>query len=239
MLGKRHWRQRIWEEMQRRGVALFPGAVGRIPNFVGAEQAAARLAGLPEWKAARTLKCNPDSPQRAVRAQAMREGKRVYMAVPRLRQQECFIELDPARLGQHMRAAASISGAARFGRPVLPEQVPAIDLVVAGSVVVNRKGVRIGKGGGYSDIEYALGREFGFLREETPIVTTVHPLQVVDDDLPFTEHDFDLDIIVTPEEVIRVSRRRPRPCGILWRHLDEGYLSEIPVLSRLAAGRRD
>jgi len=25
----------MWEEMERRGAALFPGAIGRIPNFVG------------------------------------------------------------------------------------------------------------------------------------------------------------------------------------------------------------
>jgi hypothetical protein len=32
----------------------------------------------------------------------------VYMAVPRLRELECFIELDPSRLGRNIKQAASI-----------------------------------------------------------------------------------------------------------------------------------
>ncbi len=36
-------RQRVWQTLERAGVARFPGAVGRVPNFVGAEQAASLL----------------------------------------------------------------------------------------------------------------------------------------------------------------------------------------------------
>jgi hypothetical protein len=45
----------------------FPRPVHhRIPNFVDAEKAAARLAGLPEFKAAAVVKVNPDTPQKMV-----------------------------------------------------------------------------------------------------------------------------------------------------------------------------
>ena len=48
----------------------FPRPVHhRIPNFVDAEEAAARLATLPEFLAARVVKVNPDTPQKAVRKQ--------------------------------------------------------------------------------------------------------------------------------------------------------------------------
>ena len=40
-------RERIWSLFTERGVARFPGAVGRIPNFIGAE-AAAEFALLTE-----------------------------------------------------------------------------------------------------------------------------------------------------------------------------------------------
>jgi len=140
-------------------VRRFPGARGRIPNFVGAERAADRLRELDVWKRAAVLKCNPDSPQRPVRLRALKEGKIVYMAVPRLRQSECFIELDPSRLGRQIGQASSIEGAFRFGRSVRPERMKEIDLIVCGTVAVNREGARIGKGGGYSDIEYGLARE--------------------------------------------------------------------------------
>ena len=36
-------RQRVWLSMQREGVARFPGAFGRVPNFAGSEQAAQLL----------------------------------------------------------------------------------------------------------------------------------------------------------------------------------------------------
>src|SRR5215468_84142 len=108
-------RERVWALLEERRAAAFPGAWGRIPNFVGASAAAERLAGAEEWQAAHVIKSNPDAPQRYVRLRALREGKIVYMAVPRLRQARCFWELDPRRL-KDLRAAASIQGAAAAGR---------------------------------------------------------------------------------------------------------------------------
>src|SRR5918999_200519 len=116
---KQKVRERIWTLLARRRVARFPfPVIGRIPNFQGAEQAAARAAALPEWQSARRLKCNPDAPQRALRLRALREGKIVFMAVPRLTEERCFLRLDPARLGTRWAQAATIKGAARLGEPV-------------------------------------------------------------------------------------------------------------------------
>jgi 5-formyltetrahydrofolate cyclo-ligase len=56
---------------------------------------------------------------------------------------------------------------------------------------------------GYSDIEVALLREAGLISPSTVIVTTAQPMQVVDEPLPETEHDFSVDLIVTTDEVIK------------------------------------
>jgi 5-formyltetrahydrofolate cyclo-ligase len=136
----------------------------------------------------------PDSPQRPVRLRALKEGKMVYMAVPRLRELECFIELDPSRLRRNIKQAASIEGAFRFGRSVLPDNMMEIDLIVCGTVAVNLDGARIGKGGGYSDLEYGLARHVGLVRK-TPVVTTVHDLQVLDEKVPVLVHDIPVDVI--------------------------------------------
>ena len=101
-------------------------------------------------------------------------------------------------------------------------------------------GARIGKGGGYSDLESALLREVKLVDDATTIATTVHPLQVLDRDLPETGHDFRVDLIVTPERVIRVDRRgtvRRRPLGIVWDDLRPGQVGAIPVLAALARKR--
>src|ERR671939_164327 len=90
---KQEVRERVWAALERERVARFPGARGRIPNFVGAERAAERLAATPEWREARVLKCNPDAPQLPVRRRALADGKLVYMAVPRLRTEKPFLRL--------------------------------------------------------------------------------------------------------------------------------------------------
>lgn len=233
-LEKERVREAIWSRFEESGEALFPGARGRIPNFRGAAAAADRLAATPEWRRARVVKCNPDSPQRPVRLRALREGKVLYMAVPRLADARCFWRLDPRRLDpRELAAAATIRGASRLGRPVRPRELPHVDLIVAGSVAVNRGGVRVGKGGGYSDLEYAIGREVGAIDGKTAVATTVHPLQVVDGDLSATAHDFLLDLIVTPGETIRTRRRRRQPKGVLPDHLSDEKRRAIPALREL------
>lgn len=181
------------------------------------------------------IKCNPDAPQRAVRLRALRAGKIVYMAVPRLRERKCFWELDPAKIGaRDLARAATIAGASSYGRPVHPSRLPHIDLIVAGSVAVDRRGERLGKGGGYSDLEYAIGREVGAIDDRTVIATTVHPLQVLERRIPVTDHDFSLDLIATPEELIRPGRAaRVRPEGILADHLTPILRRDVPVLRDL------
>ncbi|MDP9343691.1 MAG: 5-formyltetrahydrofolate cyclo-ligase [Actinomycetota bacterium] len=229
---KQRIRERVWAALEQAGAARFPGASGRIPNFVGAERAAETLATLPEWREARVIKANPDAPQLPVRARALAEGKVLYMAVPRLREEKPFLLLDGTRLGTAPRRAASIRGAASAGRAVGIDEVERVDLVVCGTVAVNRRGARVGKGGGFSDLEFALLAEARRIDGATSIVTTVHPLQVMEEDLPETEHDFRVDRIVTPDEVIRCRRVR-RPRGILWEHLSEDKISEIPALRSL------
>ena len=225
-------RDRIWTLLEDRHVAAFPGARGRIPNFIGASAAADRLAATDEWRSARVIKCNPDAPQRYVRLRALREGKVVYMAVPRLRQARCFWELDPRRL-RDLRAAASIGGAAKAGRAVDPRELPHIDLVVAGSVAVSRTGARVGKGGGYSDLEYALCRAMGCIDDRTRVATTVHALQLIPGALPETEHDFRVDLIATPERILRPRRSRPQPGGIVPGDLTREIRENVPVLRSL------
>src|SRR3954469_1343205 len=121
-------RQKVWQTIQREGVVRFPGAVGRVPNFAGAEQAAQLLREMAVWRRALVVKVNPDAPQLAVRRLALAEGKILYMAVPRLRTEKCFVEIDPQRLGRRALLAASITGATKYGRLVSPREMRAIDL---------------------------------------------------------------------------------------------------------------
>ena len=230
MSSKDEIREKVWSRLQEQKVARFPGAEGRIPNFIGAEACARVISQIQFWNKAKVLKVNPDSPQRAIRQKALEEGKIIYMAVPRLHSDKPFIELDPKRLKCSAYVASSIKGAAKFGRPVNLEEVRKIDLIVCGSVAVNRKGARVGKGGGYSDLEFALLTEEKKVGRHTPIVTSVHPLQIVNEQIPMTEHDIPLNAIITPNKFIEIESALPRPKGIYWEILPGEKIEAIPVL---------
>src|SRR5271167_5082074 len=90
-------RQWVWDRLSAEGVARFPFPPhGRIPNFAGAEVAATRLLDIEPWKSATAIKVNPDSPQRPLRAEALRRGITVFVPTPRLR--GGFKKLDPRRI---------------------------------------------------------------------------------------------------------------------------------------------
>jgi 5-formyltetrahydrofolate cyclo-ligase len=229
-------RREVWTALRTSKAARFPGAEGRIPNFAGAETAAERLRECREWLSAETVKANPDSPQLPVRQRALEDGKTLYMAVPRLASELPFLALDSAVLPVTPRQAASIGGSAKYGTPVDVTHMEPVDLVVTGCVAVSSDGARLGKGGGYSDLEYALAWEAGLIGSSTVVATTVHDLQVLDDGrIPLTGHDFGLDLIVTPTRLIRCTRkgrRKFRP-GIRWSELTVEKIESIPLLARL------
>ncbi len=243
-MDKREVQTALWDALEDRGIARFPFPPhDRIPNFAGADEARDRLTETAEWKSATTLKANPDAPQLPVRRAALRAGKTVYVAQPRLRDPDPFLRLDPAEIDD-ADAAMTVSGISEYGVPTAPEDVPHVDLVVSGSVAVTTDGARIGKGEGYSDLEWAVLRELDAVDDDTTVATTVHELQVVDDApspvddatvLPEPDrHDVPLDLVVTPERVIRTESTAERPPGVDWDALDAERLDEIPVLAERA-----
>ncbi|WP_456436266.1 5-formyltetrahydrofolate cyclo-ligase [Methanopyrus sp.] len=149
--GKARIRKSVWEELKESGEAAPPFPVeGRIPNFRGALVAARRLTSTPEYEEAEVVKVNPDSPQRPVRERVLRDGKVLIMPTPRLKRGFLVVKnpRDPRR-------ASTISGAFQEGK-MMPDELPAVDLVVAGSVAVASDGARVGKGGGYFDLEWGI-----------------------------------------------------------------------------------
>jgi 5-formyltetrahydrofolate cyclo-ligase len=221
-------RERVWELLGREHVTE-PGAGGYIPAFTGAEIAAALLASTPEWQSARVIKAVPDRAQQPVRERALRDGKLLYMAVPRLAEDPPFYELDPGSLPVTAAEAASRETASKVGRRMGTGQMRPVDMVVCGSVAVNRDGARLGKGAGYSDLEVTLLAEAGLIAPAAVIATTVHPLQVLDELIPEASHDFSVDLIVTTSDAIRCGPPR-RPTDIDWDRMPASMIAAIPVL---------
>lgn len=230
-MDKESLREHVWDDLEDSGEARFPFPPhGRIPNVAGASEAADRLAATEEWTRAETIKANPDAPQLPVRRAALRAGKVLYVAVPRLRDAQCFRRLDPAVVDDY-DAATTVSGIDEYGEAVGPEAMERVDLIVSGSVAVDETGARVGKGEGYSDLEFAVLREFDLAGDDTTTATTVHERQVVETPPP-DAHDVPMDLIVTPERVVRTDAG-PKPSGIDWDALGE-RVAEMPVLESLA-----
>ncbi|MBO3754626.1 MAG: 5-formyltetrahydrofolate cyclo-ligase [Candidatus Brockarchaeota archaeon] len=229
---KQELREEIWRRMEELHVARFPGAFGRIPNFTGAEKAALRLTRLEEWRRTSVVKVNPDSPQAPVRRLALLNNITVIMPTPRLR--EGFLLLDPGSIDREDYGFAStIKGAFALGRKINPADLPKVDLVVVGSVAVNEQGERIGKGGGYSEIEWAVAREFGKVEENTLIATTIHDVQLVKELFEIDPYDLQVDCVATPTLTLRVKRNREKPRGIYWSLIQPEKIREIPILQEM------
>lgn len=229
-------RDAIWSGLETDGVNVGP-VWSRIPNFVGADQAARHLATLPAWRAAAIVKCNPDPPQIPVRLRALYDGKTVYTPVPELTLGFPFVELDPVALereGITFELAATSQGAVKYGKPLAFEEMQPMDIVVVGCVGVTRAGGRTGKGGGFADLELGIFRELGTVTAETPVVTTVHSSQLVDDDrILMLGHDSPLNAIATELGLIETRTTYPQPTGVAWDEVQPDQYAGIPFLSEL------
>jgi 5-formyltetrahydrofolate cyclo-ligase len=119
---------------------------------------------------------------------------------------------------------------------MLDEMEP-VDLVVTGCVAVGEDGARLGKGGGFSDLEFALAAAAGLVDAGTRVVTTVHDAQVYPaGSIPTVAHDIRLDVIVTPTRVVECARPRGhRLPKLRWDELTDEKVQSIPLLSRLRA----
>ncbi|KAL7553830.1 hypothetical protein ACHAWF_017175 [Thalassiosira exigua] len=244
-------RKAVWDYLEEKDLAQFPRPVHhRIPNFVGSDAVAERMATLPEFQSAGMVKVNPDTPQRRPR---LRTGffstlKHGTESIP----SDIPIE-----------ALTSSKGAAKYGTPITLYEKYTVDLVVVGSTAVcPETGARVGKGEGFAELEWGiLSRQGNLDASKVLVVTTVHDCQVFDGgreepwkslmerqreehgdgegdppSTPFgelTRHDVPVDIIVTPTRIIRVPNRLPKPSGVYWDLLSPQKLAQIRVLQEL------
>nr|GMC52553.1 5-formyltetrahydrofolate cyclo-ligase-like protein COG0212 [Ipomoea batatas] len=230
-------RKRIWDLMEAQNIAQFPRPVHhRIPNFVGASVAADKLSELEAFKAANLMKIEGTKLLRICMPFAYAGGKTLLTPQPRLRT-GFFSVLESHMLSPGtIKEACTSAGVAKYGRPIGLDEKIRVDLIVIGSVAVDpRTGARLGKGEGFAELEYGMLRYMGAIDDSTPIVTSVHDQQLVDD-IPVEKlliHDVPVDIICTPTQVIFTNTPIPKPQGIYWEKLSPEKLSQVRILREL------
>jgi 5-formyltetrahydrofolate cyclo-ligase len=166
-----------------------------VPTDVREERAARvieRFLDVPEVQRARTVMLfssfGSEVPTGSLIERLQRKG--VVVALPRIE----GAELVPVPYAPGDPTTTTSFGAEEpvGGTPLDPSS---IDVVGVPGVAFDRRGARIGYGGGYYD------RFLRGLRAFT--VGLVFGLQVLDEDLPAGRFDLPVDVIVTEEETIR------------------------------------
>jgi len=237
VVSKAAYRFKVWNLLENKDLVNFPRPCkGRIPNFVDNMLAAAKLSTLEVFKKAEVVKVNMDKPQEMVRFTVLEEGKTLVISMARLSEGVLTKIIPPEDATRSDLTFACKSRAiSKYGKAVGLDEKIHVDLVVMGSVAVSKEGHRIGKGEGFSDLEFALMAATGTVDENTVVVTTVHDEQVFDT-LPhelFQSFDVPVDYIVTPTQVIEVTPRLPKPQGIIWGAVSDRRLQLVPVLKTL------
>lgn len=202
MNAKETLRYSIWNSLKEHKLYNHQKSpYGKIPDFKGSDIAAEILRNTPEWEHSKTVFSSPDSAQKKVRELGLKDGKLLIMASPQLK--NGYILINPEIVKGEEKKASTINGAFKLGQRL--EKFPVVDLVVEGSVAVDFHGNRLGKGGGYADREIEHLFNERSIKKDTPIVTTVHEIQIVNK-VPVEVHDKKINMIVTPERIIRVKK---------------------------------
>ena len=197
---KDYIRKSIYDNLFKKGFSKRPnGDYGKIPDFKGSDIAAELLSKTSEWKSAETVFSSPDSAQIPVRLLALKDNKNLVMASPNLTHGYLFLE---GKSIKEKEEASTKEGAFLHCTKKDISNIK-VDLVVEGSVGVDRLGNRIGKGKGFADREIEDLKKRNIIDSKTPIATTIHPLQLIDH-VPAESHDQKINMIVTTEEIIRI-----------------------------------
>ncbi len=211
-----------------------------IADFERSDVCAERLRSFESWTSSQLIFITPDNSTEPVRRVAISDGKAFLMSTYGIRRG--FLALDPRDVPvSDLAYAATLDGMDHYARPVNLDEVAKlghIGLLVTGGSAVSFDGLRLGKGHGYFDLEWALLSEAGSTDESTEIVDIVHDCQVVDIEPVAAEHDVRVDWIITPTRTVRVRGPLRPPGQVRWELIAGTELELIPPVRDLAARAR-
>jgi len=208
-----------------------------IPDFQGSSQALARLMEHAVWRKANLVFITPDNCLESLRYAGLLAGKRILVTTWGIL--AGFVLLEPGRIPPaDYLYAATLDGMEKAGRMVSLQEIQflgKLDLLVTGASAISTSGVRIGKGHGFFDLEWAMFYAIGVADDSTPVAAVVHDVQVVHEAFVPDSYDTVCDFIFTPSQVIEVPGARKPTAGVVWSELRSGMLRSIPPLRELKA----
>jgi 5-formyltetrahydrofolate cyclo-ligase len=205
-----------------------------------------RLAELlrrsPVYRSAKQVFVGPDPDLQQVRVNCLADGKELLMPSAGLK--EGFYHYKPYAIPFiDLSFAASLQGAARFGRRLNEKQIADLDLslFVTSALAVDRHGGRLGDGAGFFDLSFAILSTMTGVGQNAEVAVCVAADQIVDGVLPVTSWDVYGTLIVTSDEIHAVADT-PIPSGqIYWEELTAKRIRKMKPLwlinNRMYAGK--
>lgn len=134
--------------------------------------------------------------------------------------------------------AATLDGMEKWAKPITLEQIKnkklMISMMITGTGCINTKGIRVGKGHGYFDMEWGMLHSIGCLDlVSTKSVAIVHDCQLVELEVRPEKFDTLCDLVVTNSKILEIDVENKPHYGIIWDLLQEEMLDEIPPLREL------
>ncbi len=211
-----------------------------IPDYEGSDLCAKRILELTKGnESLDNWLITPDNNLDILREELIK--KDIPFIMPTYGIKRGFLYLDPLDVPKNDEAFAStLDGMNKFAEriklEVIEKEVQKIDVMVTGCSFVTEYGLRIGKGHGFFDLEWAMMKEIGKVDENTKVIVSVHNYQVIkggQEEEIAEEHDTIADYIVTPTDTIKASTIQNKPQCIFWDMLDQDKIEEIPPLKKL------
>lgn len=231
-------RQKVWGELCK--VALPDSRFHYdfeefIPDFVGSNQATKRLVKMDIFKNSNVVFVTPDNCLEKLKVHILKNKKVLLTTAYGIRRG--FIKLSHEDVPDGLEDYAILLDVIeKFGDYISLAEIQKnykIDILVTGGSAVTRAGLRIGKGHGFFDIEWAILYSLGVVEVDTPIVGLVHDCQVIDENIEVNSFDTVCNYIVTPTQTIQVAEPKKPACGILWDKLKPKMIAQISPLVEL------
>uniref|UniRef100_A0A0K2UMM2 Uncharacterized protein n=2 Tax=Lepeophtheirus salmonis TaxID=72036 RepID=A0A0K2UMM2_LEPSM len=241
----KNWtREWMWDFLERSSSILsnFPRpCYGEIPNYQNSKSAAILFSRSKTFESAKVVLLSPSASLTYMRELCLRSKKVIYFRQTDFKTDQFLWRVDPNKLKKDVDyvLASTTRGLKTFGKPIKCRKKffhEKIDLVIVGSVAVNKSGARIDTGTGQTDLEWAILHELGVVEAKNiTVATIVDCVQILDESvLPnsvMQKQDLPADVIVTKKCITHVKNRFKKPDkGILPNLCSNEMLKQYPAI---------
>jgi 5-formyltetrahydrofolate cyclo-ligase len=230
-------RTSVWPELRK--VARPHSLLGFdfdnfIADFDGSDRCADLLREQSAYRSAEAVFVTPDESTCLIRRRVLEDGKTLVVTTFGITRGFRVVRPDALPDGGAEQAATMewLHEAAPLV-PLAGLRGMSISVLVTGAGAVTDGGIRLGKGHGYFDLEWALLSEMDALSDRPVVVGVVHDCQRLGVTVEAADHDVPLDLVLLPSGAETFEVRRA-PGRVRWSLLTAARAATMPPVVELA-----